>query len=101
MNLKHFRKLKRDQVNGKMAADTYRTAEIERRRQSMGWSNATGEGKTAVALSNLTGGDIWCETRETCMEAAKAVEGVWEYNPRQGADSSDCSREDQDQRGCW
>ncbi|KAG7220987.1 hypothetical protein INR49_010236 [Caranx melampygus] len=52
-----------------------RTAEIERRRQSMGWSSATGEGKTAVAPSNLSGGDIWCETRETCMEAAKA-EGV-------------------------
>lgn len=41
-----------------MATDTYtvrRTAEIEWRRRKMGWSSATGEGKTAVAPLNLTG----------------------------------------------
>lgn len=55
---KHFRKSKEDQFNGKMATDTYtvrRTAEIEWRRRKMGWSSATGERKTAVALLKLTG----------------------------------------------
>lgn len=56
---KHSRKSKEDQFNGKVATDTHtvrRTAEIEWRRRKMGWSSATGEGKTAVAPLNLTGG---------------------------------------------
>lgn len=38
-----------------MAADTYRTTEIELRKK-MGWRGATGKGKTAAALLNLTEG---------------------------------------------
>ena len=35
----------------------------------MGWSSATREEKTAVALLNLTGWDIWWESRGTSVEA--------------------------------
>ena len=47
----------------------------------MGWSVATREGKTAVALLSLTGGDLLCESGGTCMEAAKVEGKCWRTIP--------------------
>jgi len=78
----------------------------------MGWSNATGEGKTAVAPSNLSGGIYSVRPERPAWKQPRQGGKMWEYNPRHGSfllepqgkascepKRCDCSREGQDQRG--